>query len=93
MDAVEQKIIDIIDAHHDEIIEFARDIYSHAELGYKEFNTSKKFVDFSKKLGLQVQEGLAITGDTGTLLLRTSFKSFTRSAEKISIMAFTGSGT
>lgn len=62
MDATEQKIIEIIDTHRDEIIEFARDIYSHAELGYKEFNTSKKFVEFSKKLGLKVQEGLAITG-------------------------------
>lgn len=62
MDAVEQKIIDIIDGHRDEIINFARDIYSHAELGYKEFKTSQKFVDFSKKLGLQVQEGLAVTG-------------------------------
>lgn len=62
MDAVEYKIIEIIDEHRDEIIEFARDIYSHAELGYKEFNTSKKFVEFTKKLGLEVQEGLAITG-------------------------------
>lgn len=62
MDAVEQKIIDIIDEHHDEIINFARDIYSHAELGYKEFKTSQKFVESSKKLGLQVQEGLAVTG-------------------------------
>lgn len=59
---MEQIIIDIINAHHDEIIDFARDIYAHAELGYKEFRTSEKFVEFSKKLGLQVQEGLAVTG-------------------------------
>lgn len=62
MDAVEQKIVDIIDEHRDEIISFARDIYSHAELGYKEFKTAEKFAEFNKKLGLQVQEGLAITG-------------------------------
>lgn len=62
MDAVEQKIIEIIDTHCEEIIAFARDIYSHGELGYKEFRTSEKFVEFSKKLGLQVQEGLAVTG-------------------------------
>lgn len=62
MDAVEQKIIEIIDEHHDEIIEFARDIYTHAELGYKEFYTSEKFVEFSKRLGLEVQDGLAVTG-------------------------------
>lgn len=62
MDAVEKKIIGIIDAHREEIIEFARDIYTHAELGYKEFRTAKKFADFTRKLGLTVQEGLALTG-------------------------------
>ena len=60
--SIEKQIIDIIDSHRDEIINFARDIYSHAELGYKEFETSRKFVEFSRKLGLTVKEGLAITG-------------------------------
>lgn len=62
MDKVEQKIIDIIDEHRDEIIAFGRDIYSHAELGYKEFRTCGKFADFCRKLGLKVQEELAVTG-------------------------------
>ena len=62
MDAIEAKIIKTIDDHREEIIDFARDIYTHAELGYKEFNTAKKFADFTKKLGLNVKEGLAITG-------------------------------
>lgn len=62
MDTVEKRIIDLIDSHRDEIIDFARDIYCHAELGYKEFGTSKKFVEFSRKLGLTVTEGLAVTG-------------------------------
>lgn len=62
MDKVEEKIIEIIDAHREEIIDFARDIYTHAELGYKEFRTSEKFVEFNKKLGLKVQDGLAATG-------------------------------
>lgn len=62
MDAVEQKIIENIDAHRDEIIAFARDIYTHAELGYKEFRTAQKFSDYARKLGLEVQEGLAVTG-------------------------------
>lgn len=62
MDAVEKRIIDNIDAHREEIIAFARDVYTHAELGYKEFNTSKKFADYARKLNLNVQEGLAITG-------------------------------
>lgn len=62
MDAVEKRIIHNIDAHREEIIAFARDVYTHAELGYKEFNTSKKFADHARKLNLNVQEGLAITG-------------------------------
>lgn len=62
MDAIEKKIIEIIDKNHDEILAFARDIYTHAELGYKEFHTSEKFAAFAKKLGLEVEEGLAITG-------------------------------
>ncbi len=48
MDAIEKKIIDIIDSHKDEIIEFARDIYDNAELGYKEFRTAEKFASFAK---------------------------------------------
>lgn len=62
MDAIEKKIIDNIDAHRDDIIAFARDIYTHAELGYKEFNTSRKFIEQVQKLGLEVKDGLAVTG-------------------------------
>lgn len=62
MDAIEKQITDIIDSHRNEIIDFARDVYSHGELGYKEFETSKRFVEFARKLGLTVKEGLAVTG-------------------------------
>ncbi len=48
MDQTEALIIETIDRHRDEIIEFARDIYTHAELGYKEFQTSGKFVKKKK---------------------------------------------
>ena len=57
MDQTEKLIIDIIDQHRDEIIEFARDIYTHAELGYKEFRTSQKFVNKMKELGLHTETG------------------------------------
>lgn len=62
LDETEQKIVDIIDTHRDEIIDFAKDIYTHAELGYKEFRTAEKFASFMKKLGLDTKEGLAVTG-------------------------------
>ena len=62
LDKTEQKIVDVIDAHRDEIIAFAKDIYTHAELGYKEFRTAEKFASFMKNLGLETKEGLAVTG-------------------------------
>lgn len=65
MDLIEQKIVDIIDEHQHEIIEFGRDIFQHAELGYKEFRTAQKFTEFLQKLQLPVQNELAITGVKG----------------------------
>ena len=62
MNDVEKQIVQTIDAHREEILEFANDIYNHAELGYKEFRTSQKFVEFMEKLSLPVTKGLAITG-------------------------------
>ena len=62
MDQTEKLILEAIDQHRDEIIELARDIYDHGELGYKEFNTAEKFIKKMKELGLRTETGLAITG-------------------------------
>lgn len=62
MDKIEQKIIKIIDEHKDEIIAFGRDIYTHAELGYKEFRTSEKFNSFIKDKVERLETDIAITG-------------------------------
>jgi len=67
MDAVEQKILNIIDQNKEKIIGFGRDIYFNAELGYKEFRTSRKFADLLRSINLDVQENLAITGVKGYL--------------------------
>lgn len=67
MDKIEQLICQTIDAHKDEIIAFGRDIWHHAELGYQEVRTSKKFSDKLTSLGIQNQTGLAITGVKGYL--------------------------
>ena len=40
MDRMEQKILERIDQNREKIIAFARDIYDHAELGYKEYRTA-----------------------------------------------------
>ena len=55
MDKIEQKILNTIDAHREEIIKIGRDIWEHAECGYKEVRTSRLFQDHMKKLGLSVE--------------------------------------
>lgn len=62
MDATEKLIIDLIDEHQQDIIDFATDIWNNAELGFKEVRTAKKFSEALKKLGLETQEHLAVTG-------------------------------
>lgn len=62
MDAVEQKIIELIEANREFILAFANDIYDHAELGYKEFRTSEKFKEVMSTHFDEVQDNLAITG-------------------------------
>ena len=60
MDQTEKLILEAIDQHRDEIIEFARDIYDHGELGYKEFNTAEKFIKKMKELGLRTEPDLQL---------------------------------
>lgn len=62
MDRLEEKILSIIDAHAAELQELAQDLFHHAEQGYHEFRTARIVADFLKKLGLDPQEGLAVTG-------------------------------
>ena len=67
MDHIEQKIIKIIDEHAEEIKAFGRDIWKHAELGYREQRTSAKAVEALKALGIEPETGLAVTGFKGYL--------------------------
>ena len=67
MDETEKRILKIIDSKREEIIAFARDIYDHAELGYKEFKTAAKFERVLQEHGLKYEKGLAVTGVKGYL--------------------------
>ena len=67
MDAIIERILSAIEEHREEILSFARDVYSHAELGYKEYRTSALFEEKLKALGLPTEAGLAITGVKGRL--------------------------
>lgn len=67
MNETEQRICDCIDAHAQQLIAFAEDIYSHAELGYTEHRTAEKVADWLTSCGLEVQTGLASTGVKASL--------------------------
>lgn len=67
MDRIEQKICEIIDSNKDKICDFGRDIWHHAELGFRETRTAGKFVDWMKELNIETEEHLAVTGVKGYL--------------------------
>lgn len=67
MDRIETKILQIIEAHREEIIGIGRDVYEHAELGYKEHRTSAMIREKLEGFGIACGESLAITGFKGYL--------------------------
>lgn len=62
MDHLEQKILNIIDEHAEELEQIASGIYYHAERGFAEHETAKTAADFLRKYGMEPREGLALTG-------------------------------
>ena len=62
MDKIEQRIIEIIEQNAERICNFGDDIWHHAELGYQEYHTSQKFREHLDSIGLEHEDGLAITG-------------------------------
>ncbi|MDD6794055.1 MAG: amidohydrolase [Clostridiaceae bacterium] len=67
MDKIEEKIIKLIDNKKDKIIDFARDILKHPELGYKEKRTAEKVYEILKENTEEIEKNLAITGVKGYL--------------------------
>ncbi|GAA0177039.1 amidohydrolase [Clostridium sediminicola] len=61
------KICEAIDQHREEIISIGEDIYSHPELGYKEFYATNVVCDKFKELGLSVKSNIAVTGCRGSI--------------------------
>ncbi|MBB6326034.1 amidohydrolase [Algoriphagus iocasae] len=49
------------------VVEWRRDIHMHPELGNQEFRTAKKVADHLRSLGIEVTEGVAVTGVVGYL--------------------------
>lgn len=67
MDAIQQRIVALIDQNSDRIAAFAEDIYKNGETGYQEFRTAGKVAAFLEPLPLTIEEGLAVTGVKATL--------------------------
>ena len=65
MDKTEQRIVDLIDRHRDEIIRFAQDMESHPEPGFREVRAAGRTAEILRELGYDVQEHLALTGVRG----------------------------
>ena len=82
MDETEQRIIDLIEEHRQEILDFARDIEGHPEPGFQEVRTAKKTAELLKKYGYEVQEGIALTGVRGAGTARTEVWNDIRSRKK-----------
>jgi amidohydrolase len=56
-----------IDKIESRCVAWRRDIHQHPELGNREFRTGKMIADHLKRLGIDVQEGVAKTGVVGIL--------------------------
>lgn len=67
MNAIEKRIVQIIDERRQDIIDFAEDIFSHPELGFKERRTAELIANRFESLGLYTRKQLAITGVKGYL--------------------------
>lgn len=61
-DELKRRAVEAIDERSDELVEFARDVQSEPELGYKETETTRKVVDLFEDVGLDVEEEIAVTG-------------------------------
>lgn len=59
LDKEEQKVIDELDEKFDHYSEIAQDIWSYAELGYKENKSSKLLQETLKKEGFSIEVGVA----------------------------------
>lgn len=61
-DQLKKQICKVIDKNRDRIINLAEELYKNPELGYKEVFATKKVAEEFQRLGLEVENGIAVTG-------------------------------
>ena len=66
-DALKEKIDQLSDEIEEKVIEWRRYFHENPELSNREFKTAEKVATHLKKLGLQVETGVAHTGVVGVL--------------------------
>lgn len=67
LSAIRKKIGESADKLEDKCIAWRRDIHANPELGNREKRTASIVADHLRKLGLEVKEGVAVTGVVGIL--------------------------
>lgn len=67
--ALKAALGDALDRAADDLIRFGDDIFAHPEVGFREERTSTRAAESLRALGLQPQEGLALTGVKARLKL------------------------
>lgn len=59
---LKQRCLDAIDANRDLIIQLGNDVYKTPELGFKEFQTTKRVEEAFRELGFEPDTEIAYTG-------------------------------
>lgn len=62
MHALKAKIAEAIERSRDALFALGEDLFDHAELGFREERTSSRVAGELRRLGLEPEEGLALTG-------------------------------
>ena len=75
MNETEKRIIQLIDEHREELIAMGNELYTRAERGFAEVNTSAFIADKLKKLGLNVW---TFTGYTYEQIINSGREDFMR---------------
>lgn len=74
MNSILEKIKNLADRSHSDVIAIRRHLHAHPELSFEEINTSKYISETLTKLGIKHQTGIVKTGITGVIEGRNPLK-------------------
>jgi amidohydrolase len=59
---LKERLAEALDRNRDRLVAFGQDVFGHAELGFREERTATRVADQLRRLQLEPEEGLALTG-------------------------------